>query len=662
MKRKAQYLKFVITYNLILLIPFLIINICALDLFKKHQYEKVIDEVQMTFERQDDFLKQQMSVIRNFSDECRFNKIYNELYWDTPNVYLDIEEDLKEQEDKIPFVDGIYLYDKQNKIVLSSVGSFSEELFFDKVCKIEKELFENVEKSGGGVTAARALLQGEKKEGILFVTSIRTWTTQGEEIKYLLFPVRNRKINSQLEQTKEDKVFLSYQDKVLYTTEDWGKEENWEKKFEKVLSDDEYYTWKSNMECGFEYTRMISKESITNSLNIYLRGYAMWVLCSLAIGVILACFFSKIRYENYRKLILHSEELEEERNELRTESCLYELLQKEVEPQDELWNKCLESKIYLNRKYKFFVVLPDNIPENKGYYEWFGQQMNKYSISTAYRIEIVEGMLIYLICTDEPARELEKKIVTLATGNVQIGIGDLATDIRRLRQSYQQAKERMNKLPGNKEKNVYPEREIISLKEAVKDNDGARAILLIDEISDYMKKMDTMMTTGILWDVSRIFGININKVLEEKENDKKSIEDFSEQFLEDMKKRAELFPKPVQEKTSGYKKRDIVDVLSYVHEHYLDDNFSVKSMSAYFETSVSNLSHFFKKNMEVTISQYVEQIKLERAKEMLQSSDKKISEIAETLRYANSTAFIEMFKKYEGVTPGWYRENFHSQV
>lgn len=513
---------------------------------------------------------------------------------------------------------------------------------------------------GGGVTAARALLQGEKKEGILFVTSIRTWTTQGEEIKYLLFPVRNRKINSQLEQTKEDKVFLSYQDKVLYTTEDWGKEENWEKKFEKVLSDDEYYTWKSNMECGFEYTRMISKESITNSLNIYLRGYAMWVLCSLAIGVILACFFSKIRYENYRKLILHSEELEEERNELRTESCLYELLQKEVEPQDELWNKCLESKIYLNRKYKFFVVLPDNIPENKGYYEWFGQQMNKYSISTAYRIEIVEGVLIYLICTDEPARELEKKITTLATGNVQIGIGDLTTDVSKLRQSYQQAKERMNKLPGNKEKNVYPEREIISLKEAVKDNDGARAILLIDEISDYMKKMDTMMTTGILWDVSRIFGININKVLEEKENDKKSIEDFSEQFLEDMKKRAELFPKPVQEKTSGYKKRDIVDVLSYVHEHYLDDNFSVKSMSAYFETSVSNLSHFFKKNMEVTISQYVEQIKLERAKEMLQSSDKKISEIAETLRYANSTAFIEMFKKYEGVTPGWYRENFHS--
>lgn len=139
MKKKAQYLRFVITYNLILLIPFLIINICTFNLFKKYQYEKVTDEAKMTFERQDDFLKQQMSVIRNFSDECRFNKIYNELYWDTPNVYLDIEDDLKEQEDKIPFVDGIYLYDKENEIVLSSVAYFRRNSFLIRYVKLKQK-------------------------------------------------------------------------------------------------------------------------------------------------------------------------------------------------------------------------------------------------------------------------------------------------------------------------------------------------------------------------------------------------------------------------------------------------------------------------------------------------------------------------------------------
>ena len=70
------------------------------------------------------------------------------------------------------------------------------------------------------------------------------------------------------------------------------------------------------------------------------------------------CYAGMLLFEDKiwrcKELILHNEKLEEERNELRTESCLYELLQKEVQPQDELWNKCLESKIYINRKYKFF--------------------------------------------------------------------------------------------------------------------------------------------------------------------------------------------------------------------------------------------------------------------------------------------------------------------
>lgn len=498
-------------------------------------------------------------------------------------------------------------------------------------------------------------MQGEKQNGILVATAIRTWSYKGEEIKYLLFPIRNREITSQLGKMKEDKIFLSYQNKIIYTTEHWT-EENWEEKFHETVSDENYYVWEDIMECGVKYTRMISKERITESLNIYLRGYVVCGICSLVIGIILVCFFSKIRYENYKKIILNSEKLEEERNELRIESCLYEILQKEIQPQDKLWKKCLDSKVYINRKYKFFVVLPEDIPDNKGYYEWFGQQMNKYSISTAYRIEIVEGILVYLVCTDESVRELEKKISTLFTGNVKIGIGDLTTDVSKLRQSYQQAKIRMKGLSESKEI-LYPEREIMSLREAVQDSDGTRIILLIDEILGYIKEVDVTMITGILWDVSRIFDIDINEVLKEKKNINESMENFSKQFLENVKKKAQTIPKLVKEKPSGYKKRDIVDVLSYVHEHYLDDNFSVKCMAAYFETSVSNLSHFFKKNMEVTISQYIEQIKLERAKEMLKSKDKKISEIAKTLRYTNSTVFIEMFKKYEGITPGTYRED-----
>ena len=81
----------------------------------------------------------------------------------------------------------------------------------------------------------------------------------------------------------------------------------------------------------------------------------------------------------------------------------------------------------------------------------------------------------------------------------------------------------------------------------------------------------------------------------------------------------------------------------------------------HFETSISNISHYFKKNVGVSISQYIDQIKLDKAKELLENSDSKISEIAKMLRYNNSTVFIEMFKKYEGMTPGGYRENMRNK-
>ncbi len=172
-----------------------------------------------------------------------------------------------------------------------------------------------------------------------------------------------------------------------------------------------------------------------------------------------------------------------------------------------------------------------------------------------------------------------------------------------------------------------------------------------------MGEMDEVAAAGVLWDIARMMQIDTNEVLDEVKAQGGNIAACVERFLEQVGEKLPGEAAPVQDQ-AGYKKRNIVDIVAYVHEHYLEDNFSVKYMAFYFDTSVSNISHFFKKNMGVTISQYVEQIKLERAKDMLENSDMRVSEIAQALRYANSTVFIEMFKKYEGVTPGGYRENY----
>lgn len=654
-KNKTQYLKFVLTYNLILLIPLLIINLSVLGMLKKYQYNKVSDEVRMTFDRQDDFLKNEIFALKNYADECKFNKIYNDLYFDSPSIYFDIEDNLKEQEMKSPFIDRVYMYDEKNGTVYSSSGTFSSELFFNNILRTDILNLEKVRQMAGHVLAFPAKPQGDKNDGILFAYAMRTWTKDGEQIKYFLFPVRDRKLRSYFEIPEGERIYLLNDKEILYSTE--SEKESYEDFVKNEKYEKDFYVWKQQMNCGFQYVRMIPKKIITNSMWIYLKGYGMWVFCSFIVGIVLAGGFSKVRYENYMKLLRHNEALKEERDELKVESCLYDLLRRKIYPKDETWNKCLECNIRIERKSRFFILVSDQILERKEDYEWFVQQINQNDITDAYRIDLVDGILIYLVCSDSEKSKLEESIQNFLNRDIPMGISDVNTDISELKYFYQQAKERLFAL--NKEENCsqYPEREVSSLKTAVDNSDVKRAGLLLDELLDVLEVVDDTMSSVILWEVSEIFKVDREQLLRLQKDNRDNLKAFSIGFLKEMKKKVETLKKRETEKNSGYKKRDIMDVLNYIYENYLDDNFSVKSMASHFQTSVSNISHFFKKNMEVTISQYVEQIKLERAKEMLKTSDKKVSEIAEILRYANSTAFIEMFKKYEGVTPGAYRES-----
>ena len=654
-KNKTQYLKFVLTYNLILLIPLLIINLSVLGMLKKYQYNKVSDEVRMTFDRQDDFLKNEIFALKNYADECKFNKIYNDLYFDSPSIYFDIEDNLKEQEMKSPFIDRVYMYDEKNGTVYSSSGTFSSELFFNNILRTDILNLEKVRQMAGHVLAFPAKPQGDKNDGILFAYAMRTWTKDGEQIKYFLFPVRDRKLKSYFEIPEGERIYLLNDKEILYSTE--SEKESYEDFVKNEKYEKDFYVWKQQMNCGFQYVRMIPKKIITNSMWIYLKGYGMWVFCSFIVGIVLAGGFSKVRYENYMKLLRHNEALKEERDELKVESCLYDLLRRKIYPEDETWNKCLECNIRIERKSRFFILVSDQILERKEDYEWFVQQINQNDITDAYRIDLVDGILIYLVCSDSEKSKLEESIQNFLNRDIPMGISDVNTDISELKYFYQQAKERLFAL--NKEENCsqYPEREVSSLKTAVDNSDVKRAGLLLDELLDVIEVVDDTMSSVILWEVSEIFKVDREQLLRLQKDNRDNLKAFSIGFLKEMKKKVETLKKRETEKNSGYKRRDIMDVLNYIYENYLDDNFSVKSMASHFQTSVSNISHFFKKNMEVTISQYVEQIKLERAKEMLKTSDKKVSEIAEILRYANSTAFIEMFKKYEGVTPGAYRES-----
>ena len=63
----------------------------------------------------------------------------------------------------------------------------------------------------------------------------------------------------------------------------------------------------------------------------------------------------------------------------------------------------------------------------------------------------------------------------------------------------------------------------------------------------------------------------------------------------------------------------------------------------------------FSEEMGVSILQYITMLRIDKAKELLRSSDHSVREIAELLYFNDSPRFCKTFKKYTGLTPTQYR-------
>ncbi|GIP45606.1 putative HTH-type transcriptional regulator YtdP [Paenibacillus sp. J45TS6] len=96
-------------------------------------------------------------------------------------------------------------------------------------------------------------------------------------------------------------------------------------------------------------------------------------------------------------------------------------------------------------------------------------------------------------------------------------------------------------------------------------------------------------------------------------------------------------------------------IVSIIHERY-DQELTLEAIAAELHFHPVYLGRVFKKEVGRTFSDYVSEFRMKMAKHMLETTNMKISEIGEKLRYKNISAFIRAFRKMYGSTPGQYRE------
>ncbi len=97
------------------------------------------------------------------------------------------------------------------------------------------------------------------------------------------------------------------------------------------------------------------------------------------------------------------------------------------------------------------------------------------------------------------------------------------------------------------------------------------------------------------------------------------------------------------------------DLLIYLEENCLSCDFSIKLLAEKFNMSQSSLSQHFKHYTGKTISTYVDNLRIEKSKQLLKTTNLPIKDILPQIGYYDNSSFTRKFKQMTGITPGKYR-------
>ncbi|MGC5772718.1 response regulator transcription factor [Paenibacillus pabuli] len=106
---------------------------------------------------------------------------------------------------------------------------------------------------------------------------------------------------------------------------------------------------------------------------------------------------------------------------------------------------------------------------------------------------------------------------------------------------------------------------------------------------------------------------------------------------------------------ADYNSRDneMKRMLDYIDRHY-SDNLRLEMLSGLFNYSRSYLGQLFKSHTGEYFNDYLDRVRIQKAKEML-SQGMKVYEVAEKVGYSNVNYFHTKFKKREGRSPSSYQ-------
>ena len=106
----------------------------------------------------------------------------------------------------------------------------------------------------------------------------------------------------------------------------------------------------------------------------------------------------------------------------------------------------------------------------------------------------------------------------------------------------------------------------------------------------------------------------------------------------------------------GLKNADMIySALQYIEDHY-SEKFSLQDIADHVHFSAPYFSKVFKKEMDITFTKYLTNVRIEKSKKLLKNSRYALSDIPAMVGFEEQSYFTRVFRTVTGVSPGKYRE------
>jgi len=101
---------------------------------------------------------------------------------------------------------------------------------------------------------------------------------------------------------------------------------------------------------------------------------------------------------------------------------------------------------------------------------------------------------------------------------------------------------------------------------------------------------------------------------------------------------------------------EVNKIIDYIEKNY-DQDITLKSLARYVMMGENYVSALFKKKTGETLIHYLHRTRVEKAIELLTTTDLPVNRICQNVGFMNDNYFIKIFKRMTGVTPSQYRIN-----